>query len=285
MSKVIDNFSNYLESIKAFERDLRDDEILCFRGSSNIANGSKPGIDWETNVEESSAYHSLMIEFPEEFDCKRDHLGTLAKMQHYGLPTRMLDVSGNILVSLYFAVNGSKGKDGCVEIYKARKSEILKHNSDKALMLSCLPCFDEKTQDSIRSFCNRNKGKIDEYMIKGNDAMTRFLHEVRGEYPAFECAIIGKDLLESYFVRASKNSPRMKAQDGYFIIRGLDGFRFDSFISSHRIGKLTIKSGVKCKLLSDLSLMGIRDDVIYTDLERMALYLRSKKLGWKDLGD
>lgn len=285
MSEAIDNFNDYLESIKAFERKLRDDEILCFRGSSNAANGNRPGIDWQTNVEESSAYHGLMIEFPEEFDCKRDHLGTLAKMQHYGLPTRMFDVSGNILVSLYFAVSGDKGKDGCVEIYKVRKSEILKHNSDRALMLSCLPRFDKKTQDSIRSFCNRNKGKIDECMIKGNDAMTRFLHEVRGEYPAFECAIIGEDLLESYFVRANKNSQRMKVQDGYFIIRGLDGSRFDSLISSHRVGKLTIKSVGKGGLLSDLNMMGVRDDIVYPGLERTALYLRSKKLCRKDLGD
>lgn len=57
--------------------------------------------------------------------------------------------------------------------------------------------------------------------------MIRFLHEVRGEYPAFECAIVGEHLLNSYFVRKNKDNQRMKIQDGYFIICGLDNWLID----------------------------------------------------------
>ncbi len=282
---IVDSLSDCLESIKKLKKSLRVDEVLCFRGSSNIANGPLPGIFWENDVDESSFYHDLILEYPEEFDCKKDHLGTLAKMQHYGLPTRMLDVSGNAFVSLYFATSSNVGKDGYVDVFKVKKSEILKHNSDKALMLSCLPCLDKKSQESIRLFCENNKGKINESMIKNDDAMVRFLHEIRGEYPAFECAIIGEDLLNSYFVRANKNNQRMKIQDGYFIIHGLDNDKFNEFVDSHLVGKMIIKSGKKSEFLSDLNSMGIRDDVIFPDLERTALFLRSKKLGWRSLDE
>lgn len=285
MNKEIDSFASYLTELKKVSKTLKNDEILCYRGGSNVANGSKPGVLWEKRADENVAYHSLLVEYPEEFDNKKDHLGTVAKMQHFGLPTRMLDVSGNILVSLYFAVSANIEKDGYVEVFKVKKDEILNHNSDKALMLSCLPCFDEKTQIEIKTFCERHRGKIDESMIKNNVSMTRFLHEIRGEYPAFECAIIGDDLLKSYFVRANKNNIRMKAQDGYFIIYGLDEHGLDAFINQHRIDKLVIKNTAKKELLRDLEMMGIRDDTIYPDLERTALFKRLRKLGWKELNE
>lgn len=277
----INSFSDYFTQLKNIQKTLREDEILCYRGASNIVNSAMPGVVWETHGKESEAYHSLLLEYPEEFDNKTDHLGTLAKMQHYGLHTRLLDVSGNILVSLYFAANSNPNIDGYVEVFRVKKTEILTHNSDKALMLSCLPCFDDKTQNEIKKFCEHNKGKIDESKIKGNEAMVRFLHEVRGEYPAFECAIIGEHLLNSYFVRANKNNQRMKVQDGYFIIHGLDKSRSERMIENHRVMKLIIKSNAKEEIMSDLRMMGIHDDTIYPDLERTALFLRSKKLAWK----
>lgn len=278
----IKSFNDYFSQIKQIYEKLKDDEILCFRGFSNINNGVLPGVFWEKNIDENEGYHSLLLEYPEEFEYKTDHLGTLAKMQHYGVSTRVLDVSGNILVSLYFAACSNKNSNGCVEVFKVRKDEILRHNSDKALMLSCLPCFDKNTKEEIQSFCERNQGRITEDKIKDNDAMIRFLHEVRGEYPAFECAIVGEHLLNSYFVRANKNNQRMKVQDGYFIIAGLDKSRLNDLIRTHLAEKLVIKSEYKEEILKDLKLMNIHDDTIYPDLERTALYMRSRKLAWKD---
>lgn len=279
----IDDFCSVFTEVKRLRKSLKNDEILCYRGASNVSNEPRPGVQWEDSVDEDVAYHSLLVEYPEEFDNKRDHLGTVAKMQHFGLPTRMLDVSGNILVGLYFAAASNREKEGYVEVFKVKRDEILNHNSDKALMLSCLPCFDKKTQQEIKAFCESHIGKIDESMIRNNDSMTRLLHEIRGEYPAFECAIIGEHLLNSYFVRANKCNIRMKAQDGYFIICGLDESRTNAFIDDHRVETLIIKKNAKVELLSDLKMMGIRDDTLYPDLERTALYQRSRKLGWSDL--
>lgn len=283
MTNYIENFNDYFKEIKEIRKSLKEDEVLCFRGASNIDNGAKPGVIWENRVKEDIAYHSILLEYPEEFNCKTDHLGTLAKMQHYGLPTRLLDVSGNLLVSLYFATNSNKYKDGYVQVFKVNKNEILNSNSDKALMLSCLPGFDKKTKDEIQSFCESHHGRIKEKDIENNDSMIRFLHEVRGEYPAFECAIVGEHLLNSYFVRANKSNQRMKVQDGYFIICGLDESRMNDLIRKHLVETLVIKRSGKGDMLNDLRMMGIHDDTIYPDLERTSLFIRSRKLGWSDL--
>ena len=51
---------------------------------------------------ESRLYHELLIECPEEFEKCPSHLEKLVKMQHYGLPTRLLDITGNLLVGSVF---------------------------------------------------------------------------------------------------------------------------------------------------------------------------------------
>lgn len=283
MIKNINDFNSYLDAIKSIKSNLTDDELLFFRGCYNKTYDILPGVYWNKSVDESEVYHNLILEYPEEFDSKHHHLDTLTKMQHYGLATRLIDLSGNILTSLYFASQSNKNKDGVVQVYKVKKNDVLLHNSDKVLMLSCLPVFDNNTKEEIKSFCEKHIDRINENSIRFNNSMIRFLHEVRGEYPAFECAIIGEDLLNSYFVRANKSNQRMKVQDGYFIICGLDELKLKRLIDKHKVCDLIIPANTKKQLLEDLKLMGIHDDTIYPDIERTSLYLRNKKLKWAEL--
>jgi hypothetical protein len=56
---------------------------------------------------------------PEEFE-GLSRFDVLVKMQHYGLPTRLLDMTHNPLVALYFAceASGSREKDGSVYAFR-----------------------------------------------------------------------------------------------------------------------------------------------------------------------
>ncbi|MBL9160623.1 MAG: FRG domain-containing protein [Verrucomicrobiales bacterium] len=53
----------------------------------------------------ASAYRQVLPQ--NDFEC-------LALAQHYGLPTRLLDFSSNILVALYFACESDFDSDGCI---------------------------------------------------------------------------------------------------------------------------------------------------------------------------
>lgn len=93
-----------------------------FRGQNKIYNSLNPKLFRE----EFSIFHTISnFEFNliEEFrrlaptytsnlPNEDDRLGWLFLMQHHGTPTRLLDWSQNILVALYFAVNGNFDTDG-----------------------------------------------------------------------------------------------------------------------------------------------------------------------------
>lgn len=275
------NFAEYFNVVKKISEDCSYSEKVFYRGISDSSFGLRPGILFEKNVSEYDGYHDLLLEYPEEFNT-RDHLGTLAKMQHYGNSTRLLDVSDNILTSLFFASEQRPDRDGKIWVFKVPKNEVLHSNSDKALMLSCLAALREEDKLQIRRFCEEHRGVITDQQIVGHNAMIKLLHEIRGEYPAFETAIVGQDILDCFFVLVNKNNIRMKVQSGYFIIFGLDYDSNERKLENLVVEEIIVDKSAKEEILKELKLMRIHSDTIYPDLERTAIYLRNKKLGWKN---
>lgn len=275
------NFTEYFNVVKKISEDCSYSEKVFYRGVSDFSFGLRPRILFEKNVTEYDGYHDLLLEYPEEFNT-RDHLGTLAKMQHYGNSTRLLDVSDNILTSLFFASEQRPDRDGKIWVFKVPKNEVLHSNSDKALMLSCLAALREEDKLQIRRFCEEHRGVITDQQIVGHNAMIKLLHEIRGEYPAFETAIVGQDILDCFFVLVNKNNIRMKVQSGYFIIFGLDYDLNERKLENLVVEEIIVDKSAKEEILKELKLMRIHSDTIYPDLERTAIYLRNKKLGWKN---
>lgn len=280
----VQSFVEYFNIVKEIKQNCQEDEILFYRGVADSSFDLLPGIEFEKNTTEYDEYHNLLLEYPEEFNTK-DHLGTLAKMQHYGANTRLLDVSDNILTGLFFASEQKPKCDGKVWVFRLPKREVLHHNSDKAMMLACLPAIREDDRKAIGQFCRLHRGEITDQQIVGHSEMIKFLHEIRGEYPAFETAIVGQDILDCFFVQANKNNMRMRVQSGYFVIYGLDEHACKQKLEDYVVEEIEIDKNSKKQILEELSFMNVRSDTIYPDLERTAIYLRNKKLGWKDIND
>lgn len=142
--------SNCLQSFCKFLKDieLKDDEVndfvLCFRGQASKQWKIEPSILRNGNENISRNFSRILEEaksfYPNEFsDSKFENL---AKLQHYGIPTILLDVSFNALVSLYFAVQDSGHNNGCVFACKIPVSNmkigyenISDNNSEKKMIL------------------------------------------------------------------------------------------------------------------------------------------------------
>ncbi|MFN2767667.1 FRG domain-containing protein, partial [Escherichia coli] len=85
-------------------------------------------------------FSELMVESPIEFNDDRLMFDKLVRAQHYGLPTRLLDVSLNPLVALYFAYNEEiqHNANGVVHLLDFAKNRVRFSDSDTISLISNL---------------------------------------------------------------------------------------------------------------------------------------------------
>lgn len=102
-------------------------------GRMSMRKGSKKYVNFEDKMY-NQALTFCASEFPEE----NSTFENLVKMQHYEFPTRLLDLTTNSLVALFFAANDNTNKDGEVFVFELKKKDVYYYNDKKVNELSRL---------------------------------------------------------------------------------------------------------------------------------------------------
>lgn len=225
-----------------------------YRGQPDESYKLLPSVLRDRNAaHEHEIYSHIMTECAGEFENGMPHVEVLTKMQHYGVPTRLLDITENPLVALYFACSGDKemdknGKVFCLRakmgpndtllsvldnyfdnaignrIMRRPEGMIVKsYDSDTVTILSCLPCLSFRQLEQIRVSINQLTDYLALKEWYRKSEMERLLYEIRKERPYFEPRIIPGDLMANFYYVPRKTNPRIIRQSGAFIIFGMGG--------------------------------------------------------------
>ena len=246
-----------------------------FRGVGDCIYKEIPGVLRGNRLKnEDAAYREFKLKFTKELH-NLNLIETLTEMQHYELPTRLLDITSNPLVGLYMACNKIYTGDpfqvryGEVIIYFPRKNDVLYFDSDKVQMLSALPLLSEKEKDEL--LYSNIPSETPPSLVKLLDFLKRM-------NLGFENRIEKGDLKKTFIVKVGMINDRILAQSGAFIISGLgdENLVEKSFLSTrnYELGfpRIIIKN--KKKIYDELLSLDISDSKMFPDMDHTANYIK-----------
>ncbi len=257
--KQINNIKDYLKFIE----QRHANNSLFFRGQLEKFDGFPPTIarDSEFIAHENEMIQETLQKKYDEFNNLDTPLKKLAKMQHYGIPTRLVDLTTDALVALYFAVENVEDKSpGNIYIFDEKGYSI---NSREANLLSLIPFIADRDLNNV----------VLEYRKQYNEIIT--LNEVLN--------IIGKPIFINYSVELEDSNPRLLNQLGTFLIctnKFVDGKITDELMSLEKFCPVEViripfeyKKEIKQRLDLDYDINSSKE---YPELNNFADYIKNK---------
>lgn len=274
--KVIRSLEDYNRIISM----IQINGYLFYRGHEDMNYLLKPSISrnilWIKN--ENQIFEDIQVECPHEFSSYKTHLEKLVKMQHYNIPTRLLDITRDPYIALYFSCAKNLDDLGEVIIFMSSKYGLKYPQSDTISILSSLSALSIEKKEALIKL-------IDEEITdeEFNSSASVLLQQIRAEKPEFLGNIRQEDLQKVFIVNALKNNTRIIKQNGAFIICGLDVNK-DGFTNS--INKLRYRSQNEKKLvllvdnkrdiLKSLDILSINDASLFPEIDNIAKYIKNK---------
>ncbi|WP_299255320.1 FRG domain-containing protein [uncultured Lacinutrix sp.] len=271
---MVKNITNFINEIKRL--GIVDQYENYYRGHSDINFELKPSIYRDGLIyNEDNIFKESISRVPLEFINAKSTVEKLVKMQHYGIPTRLLDITANPLVALYFACNKDFSKDGEVVYLRIPKNHIKYYDSDVVSVLSNIAKRPENFE------IDTSTSKISEF--NQTTPIEYLLHEIKEEKPYFQNLINPKHMEQVFAVKVKLDNERILKQEGAFLIFGIDANKIrpakvptDWILNRTTKVKLEIPANRKRAILKELATFGISNRTLFPELENQGIFLIDK---------
>ncbi|MFJ2332527.1 FRG domain-containing protein [Pseudomonas helleri] len=217
---------------------------------------------------EHTLYRELLVSNSIDFHEDNYTLDRLVRMQHYSLPTRLLDITSNPLIALYFACKSNLDTDGEVIILTVDREQIKYFDSDTASCLANLARLPKVDKDAI----DHSIEDVDEFNYQLS--LQRLVHFVREEKSFFEPRIKQEHLRTILCVKGKRSNSRITSQSGAFLLFGLDAILNESGTEEISVKRISISN--KFEILRQLDLLNINESTVFPYIENSAKYVAQK---------
>lgn len=283
MEKIIETIEEFIiecfqieKVIEDYNNNWRNHEHkgLAFRGQTDkeyellpaIGRGRAFSCDISILDQERNLIEMAKYKLPHIFRSDLLPIDLLAVLQHYGIPTRLLDVTSNPLVALYFACSNTE-TDGEVVVFEYTNNDKTNYPLFNAIAETYK--FSFTTFEPLSSFY----AKVIHQSYFNEQRYTVFdqTNEQGGEWIKFCC----EKLL---FVNATERLERQKLQQGFYILFPNEiscydesNFYFEKMIQpiekNHTQIKqrLVIKKDEKSEIRKKLEFLGISEATLFAD--------------------
>ncbi len=237
----ITGIGNLIEQLKK-DNSTYDGDVW-YRGQTNIIWSLSPSLMRCTNAPSEG---TLLARFKQSAamlinEHPKDSFDWLFLMQHYGVPTRLLDWTESPLTALYFAINNEKHDDEDGALWSLKPTKLNEIASISTSEKNFIPSFDDE--------------ELGNYKIETLSANPR-------------------SKLTPLATIATRNNPRIQSQLGVFTIHHLDPRPIEEICLNEEVIKYKIPKSHKGDIRKELKLLGISKFTLFPELASIGEILK-----------
>lgn len=213
-----DLFNEYIKKLKDEEKysaekmdlykkeidNLEKNRLLAYRGHNIYSWKLEPSLYRKDNKKllskENMIINDAIIKYPNDLIKHKTNFEKLAFLQHYNIPTRLLDLTENPLVALFFACFGNNKTQEASVIILSINEDIVKYNSSDSVGI--LSAFSRLSNDKIKAIESQFEGIIKKSSIESIKRICKE-HETRN---------IQQKLFDTFLNRYSSSKENIKEE-------------------------------------------------------------------------
>ena len=293
--KEITSIEDLLKACRKLKKKYKNkclDYVLYFRGERCDSWELRPSVMrcCKLYEKESKMLNELMSRQPDKFSGLTLAFSQWVLAQHHGLKTRLLDITRNPLVALFYACEkcDANCEDGRLHVFAVPRDMIKPFNSDTVSIIANFAKLSRPEQKLLlgkKLSCTEQKLLLGKRLQNVEHDLTiwhdqysrskrRLYHFIRHEKPHFEERIEPRELFRVFVVEPQQSFERVRVQSGAFLISAFHE-RFESKkilkwnpdIPVYEHYPLTVPKNKKKAMMKDLSLLNITRESLFPGLD------------------